>query len=102
MAAVPIQHICLDERGVAYIVGTSMKVAHVVIDSQIWSMTPQQIQESYPHLSLAQIHAALAYYYDHKRTIDNEITQTTEEYQRLRAEFPNPFTRQQLLERSLI
>ena len=99
MVAAPIHHISLDERGVAYIAGTSMKVAHIVIDVQTWSMTPQQIQDNYPHLSLAQIHAALAYYYDNKDSIDAQITQATEEYKRLRAEFPNPFTREQLRER---
>ncbi|MDX1946386.1 MAG: hypothetical protein SFU86_13375 [Pirellulaceae bacterium] len=29
--------------------------------------------EAYPHLSLAQIHAALAYYYDHQQEIDQQI-----------------------------
>ena len=99
MVAAPIHHISLDERGVAYIAGTSMKVAHIVIDSQTWSMPPQQIHDNFPHLSLAQIHAALAYYYDHKETIDAQIAQATEEHKRLRAEFPNPFTREQLQER---
>jgi uncharacterized protein (DUF433 family) len=32
--------------------------------------TPRQIVEAYPHLELADIHAALAYYLDHKREID--------------------------------
>ena len=27
----------------------------------------------YPHLSLAQIHAALAYYYEHQEELDAEI-----------------------------
>jgi uncharacterized protein (DUF433 family) len=99
MVAAPIHHISLDERGIAYIAGTSMKVAHIVIDSQTWSMTPPQIQDNYPHLSLAQIHAAMAYYYDHKDTIDAQIAQAAEEYERLRIALPNPFTREQLHER---
>jgi len=76
-----------------------MKVAHIAIDSQTWGMLPQQIQDNYPFLSLSQIHAALAYYYDHQDTIDAQIAQDTEEYERLRAEFPNPLTREQLHER---
>ena len=96
MVAAPIHHINLDERGVAYIAGTSMKVAHIAIDAQTWGMPPLQIQESYPHLSLAQIYAALAYYHDHKEVIDAQIAQETKEYEQLRAEFPNPLTREQL------
>jgi uncharacterized protein (DUF433 family) len=99
MVAAPIHHINLNERGVAYIAGTSMKVAHIAIDAETWGMTPQQIRDNYPHLSLAQIHAALAYHYDHKDTIDAQIALETEEYERLRAESPNPFTREQLHER---
>ena len=96
MVAAPINHISLDERGVAYISGTTMKVAHIAIDAETWGMTPQQIQENYPHLSLAQVHAALAYYYDHKDAIDARIAQENKEYERLRADNPNPFTREQL------
>ena len=100
MVAAPINHIRLDERGVAYISGTTMKVAHIAIDAEIWGLTPRQIQENYPHLSLAQIHAALAYYYDHKGDVDAWIAQENAEYERLRAQNPNPFTREQLAERS--
>jgi uncharacterized protein (DUF433 family) len=90
----------LDERGVAYISGTSMKVAHIVIDAERWHMTPQQIQENYPRLTLDQIQAALAYYHDHRNDIEAQISQENEEYERLRAENPNPFTREQFAERS--
>ena len=60
MAAAPIYHISLDERGVAYIAGTSMKIADIAIDSKTWGMTPQEIQENDPRLSLAQTYAAQA------------------------------------------
>src|SRR5690242_3812253 len=95
MIAAPINHVVLDERGVAYIRGTTLKVAHIVIDAETWGIAPQQIQENYPQLSLAQIYAALAYYYDHKDQIDAWIAQQTEEYERTRAERPNPVTREQ-------
>jgi hypothetical protein len=35
-------------------------------------MTPDQIAEAHPHLGLAEIHAALAYYYDHRERIQRE------------------------------
>ena len=40
----------------------------------------------YPHLSLAQIHAALAYYYDHQAEIDAQMEQSLERYEQLRAQ----------------
>ena len=36
-----------------------------------WSA--DEIARQYPHISLAEIHSALAYYYDHREEIDNEI-----------------------------
>jgi uncharacterized protein (DUF433 family) len=100
MAIPLLRYISLDERGVAYINGTSMKVAHIAIDAERWGMTPQQIQENYSRLTLDQIDAALAYYHNHRDDIEAQISQENEEYERLLAENPNPFTREQLVERS--
>jgi uncharacterized protein (DUF433 family) len=36
-------------------------------------MTPDEIVEAYPHLTLAQVHAALAYYWEHRDEIEQEI-----------------------------
>ncbi len=40
----------------------------------------------HPHLALAQIHAGLGYYYDHKEAIDAQIQSDLREYQKRRAE----------------
>jgi len=36
-------------------------------------MSPDEICDAYPGLSLAQVHAALGYYYDHRDEILAEI-----------------------------
>ncbi len=38
-------------------------------------MTPDEIVEAYPHLTLAQVHSALAYYWEHRDEIEQEIRQ---------------------------
>lgn len=46
-----------------------------VIDVAVWTkqgMTPEQIAAEYP-LTLAEIHAALAYYYDHTPELDDQL-----------------------------
>lgn len=73
MLVVPINHICLNEKGSPFIYGTRIKVSHIVIEHQIWKKTPEAIQQDFPHLSLSQIFAALAYYFDHQKIIDTEI-----------------------------
>jgi hypothetical protein len=35
-------------------------------------MTPDELIEAHPHLSLAEVHAALAYYYEHQDAIRRE------------------------------
>jgi uncharacterized protein (DUF433 family) len=95
MIIAPINHISLDERGIPYIAGTAVKVADVAIDAERWGLSPLEIRDNYPRLSLAQIHAALAYYHDHTAVIEAQIAVDAEEYTRLRAANPNPLTRAQ-------
>jgi uncharacterized protein (DUF433 family) len=75
-------HITLDENGVARIDGTRMKVIHVAKERYGHNATVEQMHEAWPHLTLAQIHAALSYYYDHKAEIDAEIERELAEDQR--------------------
>ena len=42
-------------------------------------LTPEETQRELPHLSLAQIFGALAFYLDHRETIDREIQKDKEE-----------------------
>ncbi len=56
--------------GKACIDNTRIAVADVVY-SMKEGMSPEQIaEEDYPDLSLAQVHAALAYYYDNREEIE--------------------------------
>lgn len=71
-------HIQLDD-GVAWIEGTHVKVIEVVLDKLAHGSSPEEIHFQYTHLSLAQIHAALAYYYDHQAQLDQAIERDWEE-----------------------
>jgi len=71
----PTAHIHLDARGVAWIDDTNVKVVEVVLDKRAYGWSPEEIHEQHPGLSLAQIHAALSYYYDHQPAIDAYIEQ---------------------------
>jgi len=73
MSTVAESHIAIDESGVAWIDQTRVKVIEVVLDKLAHGSSPEEMHFQYPHLSLAQIHAALAYYYDHQAELDAEI-----------------------------
>lgn len=63
----------VDEQGVAWISGSKVKVIEVATDRLAHGSSPEEMHFQYPHLSLAQIYAALAYYYEHEAEFDGEI-----------------------------
>src|SRR4051794_14293265 len=79
-------HIRLDDRGAAWIDETNAKVFEVALDMIAHGWSPEEIHFQHPHLSLAQIHAALAYYYDHKTEMDAQIRRSAQEVEKLQAE----------------
>jgi uncharacterized protein (DUF433 family) len=86
MAMIVHPHIKLDEQGAAWIDDANVKVVEVVLDRLAYGWSPEEIHFQHPHLSLAQIHAALAYYYDHQGTLDAEIARQEQTVDRLRQE----------------
>ena len=74
----PITHIRLDERGVAWIAESNVKVVEVVMDHTAYAWDAEEIHAAHPHLSLAQIHAALSYYHDAYRAADGELPPSAE------------------------
>lgn len=79
-------HIWLDERGRAWIDQTNVKVIEVVLDKLAHGSSPEEMQFQYPHLSLSQIHAALAFYYDHQAELDVQIEESARRYEQLKAQ----------------
>ena len=55
------------------IAGTRIKVKHVYTWVEQMGMTPAQVVAEYPQLSMAQVHAALAYYWSHVDQIQRDI-----------------------------
>jgi len=49
-------------------------------------MSPEEIAAQYGHLSLAQVHAALAYYHANREEIDTDLREEAAEYDRLSRE----------------
>ncbi|HET7090307.1 MAG TPA: DUF433 domain-containing protein, partial [Anaerolineae bacterium] len=50
-----------------------VKVIEVATDKLAHGSSPEEMHFQYPHLSLAQIHAAMAYYYDRRSELDRSI-----------------------------
>jgi uncharacterized protein (DUF433 family) len=73
-ALAPSSHVHLDDQGRAWITGTTYRVLDVVADHVVYGFSPSEIQyQHYRDLTLAQIHAALAYYFDHRAELDEAL-----------------------------
>ncbi|MEK6322272.1 MAG: DUF433 domain-containing protein [Acidobacteriota bacterium] len=83
MSSVATPHIEIDERGVAWITRANTKVIEVILDRLAYGWSPEEIHFQHPTLSLAQIHAALTYYYDHQAELDGEIMRQLKEVEAL-------------------
>src|SRR5947207_6671837 len=79
-------HIWIDDRGVAWIDQTNVKVIEVVMDKLAHASSPEEMHFQYPHLSLSQIYAALAYYHDHQPELDAHIQRGAREYEQLKSQ----------------
>ena len=84
MAMTTAPHIKRDDRGVAWIDETNVKVIEVVLDRLAYGWSPEEIHFQHPGLSLASIYAALTYYYDHQAELDGEIVRQQNHVRRLR------------------
>jgi uncharacterized protein (DUF433 family) len=97
MTTVLTSHIRLDEKGIAWIDDSNIKVIEVVLDKLAYGWSAEEIAlQHYNSLSLSQIHAAFSYYYDHQKDMDLEIKKQEELYDAERAAAPETLGRKKL------
>ena len=96
MTALFTTRIDVDSSGVAWIVGTRVKVLEVVLDKLAYGWSPEEIHFQHPDLSLAQIHGALTYYYENQQSLDAQIRHRMKEAGELSTRLSNPEFRRKL------
>ena len=84
VASVP--HIVRDKNGVAWVDDTHVKVIEIVLDHLAYGWSAEAIHEQFPHLTLAQIHSALGFFYDHEEELEGEILARDREVNAWRSE----------------
>jgi len=85
---------------VAWLDHTTTKVIEVAQVKLTAGLTPEELQAELPHLTLAQVYAALAYYYAHQEEMDAEIERRRQKTEQMRSDEVEPLTRAELLARS--
>jgi uncharacterized protein (DUF433 family) len=82
------EHIVVDDTGVPWIEGTTLKVVELVLSRQAAGDTPEALQRQHPTLTLGQIYSALAYYEDHKSALDADLVQRQARVDQIRQATP--------------
>jgi len=85
--------------GKPFIAGHRIKVEQIAIWHERLGQSPEEIIATYPTLTLAEVHAALAYYFSHRAEIDDDIRAGEEFVANLRAGAGSSPLEQKLRER---
>lgn len=81
----PTSHIHLDERGVAWIGKTNIKVIEVAGEYLATGDSPEEMcAQHWGTLTVGEIYAALGYYFDHQAEFDVELDRQLQEARQLR------------------
>ena len=96
------QHVILDDKQVPTIIGTTMKVIELVLDSKAYGWSPEELQFQHLYLTMGQIHSALAYYWDHQEELDKDIEERLQFVDQLQQKTKPTSLEKRLREKGLI
>jgi uncharacterized protein (DUF433 family) len=68
-----LPHLLRDSKGILWIDDSGYRVIDLASEHLAHGWSADILQENHPDLSLAQIHAALAWFYDHEEEMRREI-----------------------------
>jgi len=77
--------------GKARLDGHRIRVQDIACHSEWWGWSPDRIASEF-NISLSQVHAALAYYFDNIEEIRDEMQRELERYQEAKASSPSLLT----------
>ena len=100
--ATTYEHIVLNQDGVPIIKGTNTKIVEIVLEMKAYGWSPEEIHFQHPHLSLGQIHSALAYYWDNADEISRDIKERLNRIEEIRRQSGTAEIKEKLKEKGLI
>jgi uncharacterized protein (DUF433 family) len=75
--------------GLPRVEGTRITVNMIVREVVRLRRTAEEVLMAHPHLTLAQIHSALAYYFDNREAVEASLHEADDIVASLRARFPS-------------
>lgn len=75
--------------GQPHIRGSRITVSLIAREVESLRMSPDEVIAAHTHLSLAQVHAALTYFYDHRDEVEASMSAAEDIEAEMRARFPS-------------
>ncbi len=75
--------------GKACVAGTRVRVMDIVIWQEHLGWSADEIVSQIPVVTLSDVHAALAYYFDNREEIEEDIRRNDEIAEKFRAQYPS-------------
>jgi len=75
--------------GSPVISGTRVRVIDIVIEYDRLGMTPDEIIDAHPQLTLEAVHDALSFYYENREVFDRDINNRKKNIKKLSQKFPS-------------
>ncbi|MCC6299295.1 MAG: DUF433 domain-containing protein [Anaerolineales bacterium] len=88
LAETRYEHVVLNDARVPLISGTTMKVVELVLAQAAHGWSAEELHIQFPHLNLGQIYSALAYYWDHRDELDDDIEKRIEKVDKIQKSIP--------------
>src|SRR5271165_5384069 len=76
--------------GKACVAGTRIRVQDIYVWHELRGQSPDEIVTNFPQLTLADVHAAMAYYWDNAQEIQQEMAQAEALLEQLKQTSPSP------------
>jgi uncharacterized protein (DUF433 family) len=102
LAETRYEHILLTDAQVPVIAGTTMKVVELVLAQAAYGWSAEELSTQFPSLTLGQIYSALAYYWDHRETMDADIEGRIRKVDQIRNSLPKSSLAKRLEDKGLI
>jgi uncharacterized protein (DUF433 family) len=75
--------------GKACVKGTRIRVQDIYVWHELQNRSPEEIVTDFPQLTLGDVHAALAYYWDHRDEIHQGMKDAEDLVEELKKQFPS-------------
>lgn len=84
----------------ARIAGSRIRVQDIVVWHELLGMSPDEVVNQHPTITVADVHAAFAYYWDHRDEIEEQMATDDAFVKELKRIDPGPLQRKLRLHRS--